>query len=164
MFIKNVLIVLLYIPLIFNQVPRNVDYSPLLKENSNELNGYIWYSGYLHNLNDNEKSVISNYSELKNYYSKFNEYTYNDNDEIVSGKLDDLLTKYDDSFFENMSLAIEYVVLTNSSQSVEYVGSTIEGNSIRNEYSIVDSSEVSLCVMDGCLIIVEVPKNVTNIL
>lgn len=135
-----------------------------IDNNTDTYYGYIIGSGYISNMSeDDEKIIITNRQELEEYCNKYNSYSYFQNGDKGTGRLDLLIEKYGDSFFEEKSLAIMYVGLTSGSDSVEFESATKINSNIAIKYHI-DRPEIGTCDMSGKLIIVEVDKEITDIL
>ena len=104
------------------------------------------------------KVIISDESKLKELYERYNVYG-----DLVEWS-ESYFSNYDEKFFESKSLAIEYVTLSSSNQSIDLKKATKEGNSVKIEYDIKSIGDVGATVMMADLIVVEVDKDVTNII
>lgn len=114
---------------------------------------------------ENEKVIISNYDELKNYCRKLNSHMsyIDDGQYITTPYIPEELSKYDEEFFKNKSLALIYVSLTSSDKKVQINYAKKENNKVVVEYVINNYGEVGLCVMSAELIVVEVDKDINEI-
>jgi len=123
--------------------------------------GYTFLSRNIDNI-ESKKNVIKKYSELQEFCDKYNKYGYDGYGNRGAGTLDPLLTRYDESFFDNKSLAIEYVELRSGSDTVEFESAIKEGSSVRINYTI-NRPSIRTMDMSGNLVIVEVDKEITDI-
>ena len=123
--------------------------------------GYTIDVGYIKK--EPQKVVINSFDELKDYCDKYNKYVYDGKGNIVYGMLDDLLKNYNENFFNNSSLALEYIELSSGNSSVEFDFAKKIGNNVQILYNI-NSSKFETADMSGYLIIVEVTKDITGIL
>ena len=81
-------------------------------------------------MEDNSKNVlIKSYDELNSYLST----TYTED-------LNELLSKYTDSFFENQALALAYIKLENPNKSLSITSLDINENNLEIGYSIIDNN------------------------
>jgi len=96
--------------------------------------------------------------KLKELYERYNVYG-----DLVDWS-ESCFSNYDEKFFESKSLAIVYVTLSSSNRSVDLKKATKEGNSVKIEYDIKSIGDVGAAVMMADLIVVEVDKDVTNII
>lgn len=134
------------------------------QENKN-LYGYTFYSGFISNMTSSDnKIIITNYESLKDYCYKYNNYTYDEQGNILCGNLDKLLTQYDNNYFQENSLAIQYIETTSGSDKVQFIdASIINENKIKVNYKIIEP-EIGTCDMSGVLIIVETNKDIIDIM
>lgn len=134
------------------------------QENKN-LYGYTFYSGFISNMTSSDnKIIITNYESLKDYCYKYNNYTYDEQGNILYGNLDKLLTQYDNNYFQENSLAIHYIETTSGSDKVQFIdASIINENKIKVNYKIIEP-EIGTCDMSGVLIIVETNKDIIYIM
>lgn len=134
------------------------------QENKN-LYGYTFYSGFISNMTSSDnKIIITNYESLKDYCYKYNNYTYDEQGNILYGNLDKLLTQYDNNYFQENSLAIQYIETTSGSDKVQFIdASIINENKIKVNYKIIEP-EIGTCDMSGVLIIVETNKDIIYIM
>lgn len=134
------------------------------QENKN-LYGYTFYSGFISNMTSSDnKMIITNYESLKDYCYKYNNYTYDEQGNILYGNLDKLLTQYDNNYFQENSLAIQYIETTSGSDKVQFIdASIINENKIKVNYKIIEP-EIGTCDMSGVLIIVETNKDIIDIM
>ncbi len=109
-----------------------------------------------------DKIIIANADELKEFYNKIETDDYN-TDGI--NRVIELFKNYDEEYFKNKSLAIMSVMLYNSGENIELNSAIKDGNSVKIEYEINSLTEgVALMVVSKGFIVVEVDKDITNIL
>ena len=128
---------------------------------TSSYNGYCLRSGYLNSQNS-DKFIIKNPSELQDFCNKYNKYTYDSYGNKKSGTLDNLLSKYNDHYFNNQSLAIKYIELSSGGDTVNFIKATKINKSVLIDYE-VDTSRGFTEDMSGYLVIVEVDKDITEI-
>ena len=78
-------------------------------------------------------------------------------------KKEEVLTKYNEEYFKDGSLALIYETTSNSAINIKVNSLEIVNDTLKINYSRESSSEVGATVMGGSLIVVEVPKSVTTI-
>ena len=119
-------------------------------ENSSyKYNGYAIKSGYMGDMSEEDKKVIiSNYQELQEYCNKYGS--------------TDCFEKYQETFFQDKSLAIVYVETTSGGDILEFEKATRVGNAVKIDYN-VEMIGIT-CDMSGYLVIAEVDKDITNII
>jgi len=94
-----------------------------------------------YNLEDNSKNVlIKSYDELNSYLST----TYTED-------LNELLSKYTDSFFENQALALAYIKLENPNKSLSITSLDINENNLEIGYSSNNSAYIAVVETDKTL-------------
>lgn len=125
------------------------------------FNAYIINWDYIYEMGDEDrKIIISDYTELKEFCG-----IQNENNDIEEERIrGELLSKYNEEFFENKSLALVYVSLNASSCQVELKNAVKDGENVKIEYVINTVGDVGLTVMGADLIVVEIDKDITNIL
>ncbi len=135
------------------------------EQKNKDLYGYTFYSGFISNMTSlDDKIIITNYESLEDYCHKYNNYTYDEQGNILYGRLDKLLTQYDNNFFQENSLAIQYVEKTSGSDEVQFINaSIIDEDKIKVNYRII-KPEIGTCDMSGVLIIVEINKDIIDII
>ena len=128
---------------------------------TNTFQGFAIKCGYL-DLENYYENIIKNKSELESFCNKHNGYTYDGEGNILDGTLNELLKKYDDSFFKNNNLAIKYIVLTSGGDSVDFIkASRTSSNKVKIEYNV---NMVGITDdMSGYFLVVEVDKDITGI-
>jgi len=126
-------------------------------------NGYCIKSGYINNM-DNDKILIKTLFELEDFIVKYNKYLYDGSGNQTSGILDGLLKKYNNNYFSNQSLAIKYVSLTTGDATVDFIDAIKNSNDIVINFRINTPQGISTDDMSGYLIVVEVGKDITEIL
>lgn len=117
---------------------------------------------------ENEKVIISSYDELKNYCKKLNsDIIYIDDGPYIGAphipEVSEELSKYNEEFFKNKSLALVYVGLTSTGQKVQINYAKKENNKVVIEYVINNYGENVAYVMSAELIVVEVDKDINEI-
>ncbi len=189
---KKILYVILFIIIIgsiltivsYTQSRKNNKYNNVIEKTSNEehnnsqennnnnsekdnkyLYGYAFRSGFISNMTSlDSKIIVTNYESLEDYCNKYNNYVYDGHGNILYGNLDELLKQYANDFFQEKSLAIQYVETTSGSDEVQFISaSIINENAVKVNYKII-RQEIGTCDMSGYLIIVEVAKDVINII
>jgi hypothetical protein len=131
-----------------------------------DYEGNTIYSGYLSDMRDRTK-VITTYKDFQEYCEKYNTYDYDGYGNVVksSGRLNELVKKYDKKYFEKNSLALVYVELNSGSNCVEFVTATKDGNSTTVMYKIVyPEGGIGTSDMSGYIVYAEVDKDITNII
>lgn len=132
------------------------------EEVTNSYEGYTTKIGYMM---INSKEIISSYIKLQEYCNTFNTYIYDGQGNIINGKLDFLLKQYNEQFFEKKSLALVYVPLSSGSNKVEFIGAYKIKNNVKIKYDITyPENGIGTADMNGYLIIVEIDKDINNIL
>ena len=132
---------------------------------NSDFEGGSTHCGYLSN-GYNGKYIASTYEEFKDYCEKHNNYAYDGYGNIIkeSGKLNSLLEKYDEEFFKDKSLALVYVQLSSGSNTVEFLGATKDGNSVKIHYQVVyPEGGIGTCDMSGYIVFAEVDKEIEEI-
>lgn len=140
--------------------PKNIEYQAEVKSTH--------YNYEFAGEKENEKAIISSYDELKNYCKKLNsDMVYIDDGPYIGAshipEVSEELSKYNEEFFQNKSLALVYVSLTSSGQKVQINYAKKENNKVVVEYVINNYGEIGLCVMSAELIVVEVDKDINEI-
>lgn len=111
------------------------------------------------------KKVITNYDELKNYCRNLNsDKVYIDDGAYIgtTAYIPEELSKYDEEFFKNKSLALIYICCTSTAETVKVNYAKKENNKVIVEHDI-DCAEIGACVMSAELISVEVDKDINEI-
>ena len=114
---------------------------------------------------EDQKVVVSDYNELKTYCRKLNsDMVYIDDGQYIGTTLyiPQELSKYDEEFFKNKSLALMYVSLSSISNEIQLKSAKKNNNKVIVEY-VINSEEVGVTEMGAALIIVEVDKDITEI-
>ena len=126
-----------------------------------EYNGYVipWqnYSKWEYDKN----TIISNYNELKNYCDKMEE---NDFNTYRAYHSIEVFSKYDDEYFKTKSLAIICVELSDGTKNIEFKKATKDGKNVKVEYEISQSEGYGIQVISYGFIVVEIDKDITNVL
>ena len=110
--------------------------------------GYSFRAGYLKDI-PSDKLLINTFSGLNNFCSRFS--------------IQNLAARYNEVFFQTHSLAMKYIALTNTSDSINFVSATKNGNSVKIEYKINNNGPQGDVYVNGGLVIVEVDKTITNV-
>ena len=140
----------------FNRVP--------ITPSKGNTDSPVSYYGYIYQLGSSspksdikEKTIVKNYAELEKYCNNY----YLDENK----KLDELKSKYTEDYFSSKSLAIIFIPLSNPSENVELISATKEDSNVKINYKInsAPSDKEYLTVMAYCLLIVEIPNNITGI-
>lgn len=132
------------------------------EELTNSYEGYVSKVGYMR---INSKQIIPSHLKLQEYCDSFNTYIYDGQGNKISGKLDFLLKQYNEEFFEKQSLALVYVPLSSGSNKVEFIGAYKVQNNVKIKYNIISpKSGIGTADMNGYLVIVEIDKDINNIL
>lgn len=149
----------------YNEKENSDNKNNTSEQENNNLYGYTFYSGFISNMTSSDnKIIITNYESLKDYCHKYNNYTYDEQGNILYGNLDKLLTQYDNNYFQENSLAIQYIEKTSGSDKVQFIdASIINENKIKVNYKIIEP-EIGTCDMSGVLIIVEINKDIIDIM
>lgn len=132
-------------------------------KNYSEATKNVYKVGYINVGQEDNKIIISNYNDFKDYFTKYTDYVYDGEGKPTSGSSDEILNKYEENFFENKSLAVEYVAIGSGSASVEYENAIFGENSILIKYKIV-YPEIGTADMSGYFIVVEIDKHITSII
>lgn len=99
---------------------------------------------------EEQNKIIKSTEELKNYLSSA----------YPEDNLEELISKYDDYYFEDRVLALSYVKLTNNKQIPNVVGLNINENSLEIQYV---EKEVENESSFSYIILVETDQNIENI-
>lgn len=131
--------------------PNNDHHDDFNKEESGDINleNTIYNVGYVDHM-FSRSIIISNRKDLEEYMDNFM-------------KKEEVLTKYNEEYFKDGSLALIYETTSNSAISIKVNSLEIVNDTLKINYSRESSSEVGATVMGGSLIVVEVPKSVTTI-
>lgn len=129
-------------------------------KNSENINGKVYITGYIRIEEEDQKIILSNYSDFNNYFEKRQKYyePYGNRSE----KIEEIVTKYNERYFNNKSLAVVYNSF-HPSDKVTYKNATINNDTVLIEYEI-DYSNSPTEVISGYFIVVEIPKGVNKIL
>ena len=135
------------------------------EEKITEYNSYIlkWES-YGTWTEDIDEVIISNTDELQKFCIKLEN---EDESYVMADRLyrsADLFKEYDNEYFKNKSLAILGVDLGNGNQYINLKKATKEDTNVKIDYEIVFSNDVGITVMRKCFIVVEIDKDITNII
>lgn len=124
---------------------------------------YVVRLGNVYNMTDKDsKSIITSYNDLIQYCEKYDQKTYDLEGNIIKGKLDQYIDRYNDEYFKTKSLAMVYVDKSSISDYIDFKEPVIQGNTVIINYNIINA-EIALCAMDGELIIIEISKDITTI-
>lgn len=124
---------------------------------------YMFNSGYIHNMSEN-CLIISTKAELDEYIRQYDQKSWDLEGNEIDGKISKKLGEYDEKYFETKSLALCYIVSSNSAQSVIIEEPEINGDTIIVKYKENSGeNQIGLCVMGGELLVVEVDKSITKI-
>lgn len=104
-----------------------------------------------------EKNIIKDYGELTSFCNNY----YADDDK----KLDELKDKYDSEYFNTKSLAILLIPLSSPSDCITSISATKDNSKVKISYEIKSPSGDYnvLTVMSSSIIVVEIPKDITEI-
>lgn len=135
------------------------------EEKITEYNSYIlkWES-YGTWTEDIDEVIISNTDELQKFCIKLEN---EDESYVMADRLyrsADLFKDYDDEYFKNKSLAILGVDLGNGNQYINLKKAIKEDTNVKIDYEIAFSNENGITVMRKCFIVVEIDKDITNII
>lgn len=135
------------------------------EEKITEYNSYIlkWES-YGTWTEDIDKVIISNTDELQKFCTKLEN---EDESYVMADRLyrsADLFKDYDNEYFKSKSLAILGVDLGNGNQYINLKKATKEDSSVKIDYEIAFSNENGITVIRKCFIVVEIDKDITNII
>lgn len=135
------------------------------EEKITEYNSYIlkWES-YGTWTEDIDEVIISNKDELQKFCIKLEN---EDESYVMADRLyrsADLFKDYDDEYFKNKSLAILGVDLGNGNQYINLKKATKKDTNVKIDYEIAFSNENGITVMRKCFIVVEIDKDITNII
>lgn len=121
---------------------------------SSDFDGFYIKSGHL-NLNY-KKVIFDKYSTLQSFCNAFN-----------NSNINILLSKYNDEFFSNNSLAMKYIESSNINDSIDSINAKRQNNSVNIQYNLNTSQDnlaTTTSEMNGFLIIVEITKDITSII
>ena len=155
---KRNLFILFFMILIIIGIFFIKDYSKS-NNSSKKLEFYSIHSGYLHITNSDKEIIIKKHSELERYCKDYNNYTYDEQGNIVSGALDDLLYRYDDNYFKENSLALKYIETTSGGDLIDFEEALItKSNKLKLDYNIEAIGITD--DMSGYLLVIEIDKSV----
>ena len=113
-----------------------------------DIDGYSVKVGYL-NSQIGGKVVIDDYSAFKNYFSKYD-------------NMKSIIVRYNEEFFVNNSLAIQYVSVNSGSISITNVKGKVVDDKVLITYE-ENRPEVGIMDMSGYFLIVEVSKKIKEV-
>lgn len=117
---------------------------------NDHLNSNVYFVGE-GKINISSKEVIGNYNKFIEYFNKFG----------VNGEV--VISKYNEKYFNNKSLAVIYEIVENTSINLELKEAKVDGNTVEIIYEKNDIGEIGRDGKFGYVIIVEIPKKVINI-
>ncbi len=123
---------------------------------------YIIHSGYLGNVDGKLATIISTTSSLDEFILKYDNKSWDIEENEIDGNVSRELKKYDDEYFKNKSLALYYVELTSGSETVVVSEPEIKEDTIIVKYKI-NTPPIGTCDMSGELIVLEVDKSINKI-
>lgn len=133
--------------------------------NITQYNSYIlkWES-YGTWKEDIDKVIISNTDQLQKFCIKLEN---EDESYVMADRLyrsAELFKDYDEEYFKNKSLAILGVDLGNGNQYINLKKAIKQDTSVKIDYEIDFSNESGITAMRKCFIVVEIDKDITNII
>ena len=155
---KRNLFILLFIIIIIIGMIFIKNYSKN-NNSSQDLEFYAIRSGCLHITNSDKEIIIEKRSELEKYCKDYNNYTYDGQGNIISGTLDDLLYRYDNEYFKENSLALNYVETTSGGDLIDFEQATItKSNKLKLDYTIEAIGMTD--DMSGHILVIEIDNSV----
>lgn len=127
---------------------------------SNDQNYKIIYVGYI----DNAKSavLIDNYDSFSTYLEKYSRKIYDEYGNIISTTTDELKKEYDENYFKDNNLAIQYVPTNSGSIKIKWVRTKIKDDTLEIKYDL-DVPKIGTMDMNGFIIIVETDKSIKKV-
>ena len=134
------------------------------KETKSDDNGFAVRVGYLLDLaeSNERKFIFDNYEDFKEFFTKNNNTIFDGEGNPLESNNDGIFTKYDEEYFNNNNLAVEYIVLSSGSITITYKGININNEEVEILYDR-DEPEIGTMDMSGYFVIAEVPKEITKI-
>ena len=107
--------------------------------------------------------IISDYTDFSDSFNRFRDSVSNHvYREQITESYNNILNMYDESFFEDRSLAIVYIFAQSIHHNIEYSYSNISDNTVTVAYTIREPNVIP-GISCGFFIILEVDKTVTSI-
>lgn len=134
--------------------------SSIIVINNNDQNYKIIHVGYI----DNAKSavLIDNYDSFSTYLEKYSRKSYDEYGNIISTTTDELKKEYDENYFKDNNLAIQYVPTNSGSIKIKWVRTKIKDDTLEIKYDL-DVPKIGTMDMNGFIIIVETDKSIKKV-
>ena len=134
------------------------------KEIKSDDNGFAVRVGYLSELaeSNERKFILDNYKDFKDFFTKNNNSIFDGEGNPIKSNNDEIFDKYNEEYFDNNNLAVEYIVLGSGSITITYKGVNINNDEVEILYDR-DEPEIGTMDMSGYFVIAEVSKDITKI-